>query len=750
MQRKLFRSGLLVSAALVILMPSPALSQDAPAAGGRGGEIVVTAQRRAQSLQDVPISMSQFSEDKLEQMSIRDASDLQFVSAGLSFQHESGASQIVLRGVGTGYSGPGLEGSVAIYLDGAYVSQQIGAAEDMLDIRQVQVLKGPQGALYGRNATGGAVLIDTNDPEIGALSGHVKAGFGNLDWMQTEAVLNLPLSDIAAVRFAGAWQDRDGYVYNVRSDTNINPYESYTFRSKLLIEPTDDLRIVLKAEHTKRDYGNTLRKEIATGPLCYYCNVAGVSPTERFYDTNQSSSAEQLASLPARQTFLRGDGDLENRVLTLGLQVDYSFGDMNLRSTTSYRRIRQRVLNDGDGAPVIGLFSFYGYDDGDYQALNEDLQISSDFGGAFDFIAGVQYQQDRNRFPLGLAGLDLGGLIPIADSRDRVKAYSGFAEIYYRFLDGFTLTLGGRYTHDKRVHLFSNNADGALAFGETSGRSSVKYDSFTPRAVLAYDAGNANYYISYNKGVKAGGFNSPGFNSTEPVRPEKIDAYEAGMKFVLLDRRLRLNLSAFHYDWKNLQVGFIDAGGGGIVQQNAAAAKNDGVEASIDWNVTDAFTINLNGLYQNARFTSFPNAAVFIPVHLNTPGGFGQVAGAEDIRGFRTPHAPKFSGNLGFNYYVVLGATGWGADVSANVAYKGRYDMAPGAGGPARLAREGDYAIANARLAFTGPDEQTTIALWADNITKTKYYNNIVVSTYGAYAEQALPRTYGISITQKF
>lgn len=745
-----YRLSFLVSAALVVTTPSYAQSAGEQAGEAGSNDIVVTAQRRAQSLQDVPISISQFSEDKLAQLSIQDATDLQFVSAGLSFQQESAASQIVLRGVGSGYSGPGLEGSVAVYLDGAYVSQQIGAAEDMLDIRQVQILKGPQGALFGRNATGGAVLIDTNDPSTEAISGHAKAGYGNLDWFRSEAVLNLPLGESVAFRLAGAYQSRDGYIFNVNTGRHINPAETYTLRGKLLLQPTDDFSVVLKAEYTDRDHGYTARKEIATGTACLYCNVAGFVPPWQFYFTDQNSPDQQFSTLTSRRDFLRGNGNLRSKVFTSGLRIDYDFGDISLRSMASYRRVRQSVVNDADASPNIDLFSFYGYKGGDYRAFNEDIQIASDFGGSFDFITGFQYQQDRNRFPLGLAGNALGGLVPITDSRDRVKSYSGFAEIYYRFLDGFTLTLGGRYTHDQRIHKFFNNPDAALAFGEASGRSKADYNSFTPRAVLAYDAGNANYYVSYNKGIKAGGFNSPGFNTTSAVRPEKIDAYEAGAKFVLLDRRLRLSLAAFHYDWKNLQVGFIDASGGGIVQQNAATAKNDGVEASIDWEVTDALSINVNGLYQNARFTNFPNAAVFIPADLITPGSFGQVNGAEDIRGFRTPNAPKFSGNLGVNYDLPLGSSGWTASLSGNLSYKSQYDMAPGAGGPARLARDDGYALASARVAATSPNERTVVELWADNITKTKYYNNIVATNYGAYAEQALPRTYGIAVTQKF
>ncbi|MDR2857400.1 MAG: TonB-dependent receptor [Novosphingobium sp.] len=745
-----YKAALLLAASFCATAPACAQSAFGGDAGSTGGDIIVTAQRRAESQQDVPISISQFSQNQLTELSIDDATDLQFVSAGLSFQQESGASQIVLRGVGTGYSGPGLEGSVALYLDGAYLSQQIGAADEMLDVKQIQVLKGPQGALYGRNATGGAILIDTNDPSTDKVSGHVKAGYGNLDAFESEAVVNLPFSDTAAIRLAGAYRRRDGYVRTVSAGRAINPYDAYTLRGKILWAPSDDFSAVLKVEYSDRDYGNTLRKEIASGLTCLYCNTPGAIGSGGFYQTNQNTTAENMAVIPAGSGYLQGNGNLISKVLTGNLRIQYDIGKISIKSTTGYRRVLQHVLNDSDATPQTILMSIYANDGGDYRAFNEDLQISSDLGGAFDFIAGGQYQKDNNRFPLGVAGSSLGGLVPITDSRDKATAISIFAEIYFRFLEKATLTVGGRYTHDRRLHFFANNADAALAFQEASGRSQVQNDSFTPRVVLAYNTGAANFYASYNKGIKAGGFNSPGFNTTKPVRPETIEAYEIGAKFVLFDRHLRFSLAAFHYDWKNLQVGFIDAGSGGITQQNAAAAKNDGVEASIDWNVTGGLSLKANVLYQNARFTSFPNAAVFIPAYLLTPGALGQVNGSEDIRGFKTPNAPKFAGNVSLSYGFDLGASGWTTDLSTNVAYKSSYDMAPGAGGPARLARDDGYALMTARVAFNSPGDRTVIEFWADNITRAKYYNNIVATTFGAYAEAALPRTYGVSITQRF
>lgn len=314
---------------------SPSLAQQAASSQtGQAGEILVTAQRRAQSAQDVPISISQFSQESLERLQLNDTTDLAVATPGLNFQEESSASQVSLRGVGTGYSGPGLEGSVAIYIDGSYISSQVAAVENFLDIRQIQVLKGPQGALYGRNATGGAVLIDTNDPSTDQIEGHVSAGYGNLDWLRSEAVLNLPVTNTLAVRFAGAYQNRDGHVYNVFTGNDISGFEAYTLRGKILFEPTDTLRIVGKLEYSERDYGNNPRKQIASGELCLYCNTADQTLPSDFYHVNQNEGDQLLASLGARRDLIRDDGNLRNNTLSGNITISYDIGDITLQSTT--------------------------------------------------------------------------------------------------------------------------------------------------------------------------------------------------------------------------------------------------------------------------------------------------------------------------------------------------------------------------------------------------------------------------------
>ncbi len=734
-------------------LSAPVYAQDISASGVApepGDEIVVTAQRRAQSQQDVPIAITQFSGENLEQLSVDSAVGLQRLAPGFNFQSESGSSQLTIRGVGTGYSGQGLEQSVALYYNGSYIASQIGAVVPLIDIAQIQVLNGPQGALYGRNATGGAVLIDTNDPDTGGFGGYAKVGYGNFDRLRAEGVLNVPLGKVAAARFVGQYDRRDSFVHNERLDRDLYGQRSYYGRGEVLFEPSSAFKMVAGVEYYN-DRREAPHINIAPDPICSYCDALGIGLPSGFYKTYSNDFVSEIAPfVGARRREITGDtsGEVFTRVLAFNNRATLELGALTLQSVTGYRQVKaDGPNNDQDAGPNPLLFTASIIRN---KAFNQEFQLSSDFDGDTNFIVGTNYEHDRNRYKLGLFGALFGPLIVVTDSRDQTKSFSVFGEVYQKFLTDFTLTVGGRYTKDKRRHAFTNNPDAVLVFGETGAVQRASYNSFTPRVVLAYDAGNANYYASFNRGVKAGGFNSPSYNSAPPVDPEKITAYEIGAKYVLLDRRLRLNIAAFHYDWSNLQVAVIDSASGGLAQENAAAAKADGAEISINASVGSAWTISANGLYLDSRYASFPSASVFEPNYLTTPGATGQTQGSADLRGFATPNAPKLSGTLTVNYNAEVTPGGWVADVTGSVSYKSKFDQQPGAGGSARLIRQDPFALANLRFALTDPSGLTTVAVDVQNLTKAKFYSNRVATVDGAYGIPGAPRTIEVSLKREF
>ncbi|MGE3594145.1 MAG: TonB-dependent receptor [Dehalococcoidia bacterium] len=743
-------SSLLYGSALV-LATGPACADADPAAVDRAPElqdVLVTAQRREQKAVDVPISINSLSGDTIEQLSLNDSEDLQFAIPGFKVANESSASQVTLRGVGTGYSGPGLEGSVAIYVDDAYISQQVGAAETFLDMAGVEVLSGPQGALYGRNATGGAVLLRSNDPRLDETSGHVSLGYGNLDWLTSEAVINAPISETAAVRFAGMYQRHDGYVFNEANGDKLHGLDQYKARVKILLQPSDELRVVGKFEFSRRNDGSNLRAQRAPGLLCAPCTNLGVTRPTGFWHTNQSSDADLLANI-TNPDDVSGTSWVA-KTIQGALNVSYSTDLFDVSSVTSYRKVELVGINDQDIAPQTILTSFMAYNGSDYRSFVQEIRLATHTGGMLDFTGGVFYEKDKNRFPLGLGGTLFGGLVPITDNRDRSTSWSVFGEGYLKVADRLTLTAGARYTRDRKRHSFSNNGDAQLIFVEPSGESRARFNSFTPRIALTYETPIGNLYASFNKGFKSGGFNSPAYNTQRPVVPEKIKAYEVGAKFAFADRRVLLNIAAFHYDWSDLQVAFIDSAGGGIFQQSAASADNDGIEASVRVAATDDLTIGLMGLYMKSEFNNFANAAVFIPASFTTPGAAGLVSGVGDLSGYRTPNAPKLSGTADVRYEFRAGNSGWRGALGLLVAYTDDFDFAAGAGGPARLALQDSYTLMNATVTIAPPTDSFEIRGFVNNLTKAKFATNKVTTVDGVYESAGLPRTYGVSVTYHF
>jgi len=722
---------------LAVVAAQPVVAQaidhsaaSAPADDIQLKDIVVTAQRRSENLQNVPISVSAFSGASLARLNIRDTQQIQALTPGLTFASDAGASQISIRGVGTGYSGPGLEGSVALYVDDSYFVTQTGAILSLLDVSQVQVLKGPQGTLYGRNATGGAIVISTTDPIIGANSGHISAGLGTHSYKEAEGVLNLALGSNVAARFAGRYEHRGGYVRNLFTGDRIGKYDRFDGRAKLAWQPSSGFKAIAKVEYTRDKGDDQLRQQRLTGALCGGCVLTGAVPATGFYTTQQSAPLDP----PLSETYLGS------------LRLSYDAGSVALSSTTAYRSVTVIGCVDQDSEPAQLLEVCNDLGGRRDHSFTQELRAASTFRGPLNFTVGAFYEKDHNRYPLSIFGAVFGPLKPLFDNRDHLNAWSIFAEAYYEIMPKLKVTLGGRYSEDRKRHSFSNNPDAQLVFGASSNEVQGKFTNFTPRAVLAYQTGATNFYASFNRGFKSGGFNSPAANTQPVIKPETITSYEVGAKTHFAHGHGRLELSAFHYNWKNLQVAYIDAATGGLVQQNAAAAKNDGIEGTISLLPTKGLNINLSGIYMHSRYSSFPAAAVFFP---NVVTGVGLINGAEDVRGFPTPRAPKFSGSAQIGYDMET-ASGWKVALSALYRYSGQYDFSAGAGGPVRFERQKAYGLLNLSATVTPRGDRFSVTAFADNVTQSHYANIRTTTNLGGYESAAQPRLVGMRGSYKF
>ena len=463
--RGLFR-GLLAGTAIAALMvpqaasaqaaADPSASQPAPdvpaqteqpsAAQAETGEIVVTAQRRSENIQKVPISVTAVSSDDARRLAIVETKNLQFATPGLSFPEDNGTINPYIRGRGTNFSGPGLEGSIAIYLDDIYLQTQFGSS-GLVDVSQVQVLKGPQGTLYGRNATGGAILINTNNP-TNEFEGHVTAGYGTYATRHMEGVVNLPVTDTLAFRFVGGYDERKGFVRNVVDREKQGAAERYQFRAKALWEPTSNFNILLKGEYQtmRSDY---LRSQVIDGTN---------TPTGLgFYETQRS---------PINPRSNGGENEVD--VWGVSARLAYNGTKFSITNVTGYRDTKLTSCSDNENIYPRN-FDFCPQLPGNVQAsgvktvpnplspdapttipsaydhtFTTETRVTSKLDGPLNFLLGVNYQKTKARFAAVLTGEVFGPLIPVFDNFINISNRAIYGEAYFNFTDQLKLTAAKR------------------------------------------------------------------------------------------------------------------------------------------------------------------------------------------------------------------------------------------------------------------------------------------------------------------
>ena len=669
----------------------------------------------------------------LRELNLRTTDQLQFTTPSLvnTSTAGDGITTAYIRGVGTGYSGPGLESSVAVYLDDVYLQSQTESAQALVDLAQVQVLKGPQGTLYGRNATGGAVVITTADPVLGQKEGYVQFGIGSLDWQRGEAALNVPLGKTLAARFAGYYESRDGYVRNVAVSAKragVGSGQSYMARAKLLWEPDDSLKAIVKAQFDRHDGNGAVHSLRFT--------AQGVPTNLGYYETSQSPNRE-------------GGGGDDTNALALSARIEYRSGAWILSNTFAYRRTRSFGCTDNDGLPEEVLYfclvsqrspdplGAHGKQD---STFTNELRLISDGDGPLDATAGLFVERNRARFVGRVGGTLVGSLTPTFDNRDILAAYSAYGELYYRPAERLKLTAGLRYTHERKRHSVQLDVDARALRPELPAFDSAqtRFSDFAPRLVLTYEDARMVAYASFNRGFKSGGFNSPAADIDPPLAPERISALELGARLRSQDGRTRISAALFQYDWKDVQVAFISGGGAGIMQQNAARARVRGGELGFDHSARQ-WRASLGLAYSHGRFSNFPNAAVYDVID-------GRLqATAQDLGGRRLPQGPDFTATGSVTRYFGL-SDGWGGSFTANARFSSAYDFTAGAGGELGASRQPAFGTVNLRGAVTSPGGDWELGAFISNLFSQRAVSLISTGDTGVYMTPAEPRTYGLTL----
>lgn len=720
------------------------------------GDIVVTAQKRSERLQDVPVAVAAVTPETLTKAGIESTAALMSVVPGLNVNDSPFGFRPFLRGVGTSSSAAGNENSVSTYVDNIYMTSMNGGLLNLSSIESIEVLKGPQGTLFGRNATGGVIHVKTRDPSHD-LGGSFSLSFDNYETVIAKAYLTGGLSDNLAADIAVYYRDQgDGYGTNLATGSDVGKDKSFTVRSKLLFTPTDNDTLTLAV-----DYSQTK----STGQVYHPFKGTTVNwgPPDATHPLPKG--APYVFTGGAWDVDMATDPYFRSKAGGGSLTYVHEFPWASLSSFTAYRKSKMRT--GWNSTPIPTNATFAGYIQPEHQ-FSQELQLSSLPGSKVQWILGAYYLDAEVKYdPFFLTGLTviLSPSRPdvLVQQQFRMKQTIKSPALYGQFtvpveaLGDTNITGGLRYTIDKRAivgHIEIlpqpstlgpvENPTTILGIGNATDASKT-FKTFTWRLSLDHHfTPDIMAYVSYNRGFKAGSYNSipPGGPKAAPTNPEYLDAYEVGMKNVLFGGKATLNLSAFYYQYTDMQVTIFNAAS--AITVNAAAAEIKGLSAELNARITRNFRLALGGEFLDHKFKDYKNGPILTPLTLAQGGGVMRTFG--DLSGKRLPWASDTVVNAGAFYDLPTDIGDFDANV--NYTWNSGYSFEP-----SDVIRSGSFGDLNISAGWKSLDGKTRIAAFGKNLTNEKAARAVSTGgNPGGYLEVQYrpPRTYGVTLSQEF
>lgn len=717
-------------------------------------EVIVTAQRREQSLQDTPITVQSFGAEELSARAVVNIESVaQYVpniNIGPAARGGGIGSSIYIRGIGQTFNRSSRDPGVGMYIDDVYNASSIGGLVDLLDVAQIEILKGPQGTLYGKNTIGGAVKITTRKPSEN-LEGSLSLTVGDFDRFDVKTFLNVPLSDQLFAKVSLLSRKRDGHVESIVDGTDFGDDNTKAASVQFRWLPSDDVTVDFSVDGTSLDNNGGAQKLFAVNPSGTQANqinqlIAAGLVTGPMIDNNLIVNDDYDNSSTGVKGF-----DYEG--WGVGLNVAWEVNGMTVKSITSFRKFDAEALQDFDTTPLTLLDTS---SERDNEAFTQEFNISGlAFDDRMDWLVGLYYfdqtafQNSMNVFAPDLLLLDQ--LVPpqnpvdfsaIGGFTQDTESFAVFTHMNYRLTDQWSLTFGLRYTDEEKT-LDTRRVNGLFTsmFVQDPGIS----DSWTntqPKIGLQYDMNeDAMIYASVAKGFKSGGFNDrprsaaedPIYQGLRPYDPEEVLSYELGIKSEWFDNRLRVNAALFFIDYEDVQIGevVVNTGNGRFreVLQNAGEAESKGFEMDFVYLLNENFTLNGSLGILDAEFKKGPDSGLV-------------------VEGTPLAQAPDLSYTLGLAYSNQVGA----GELSARIDYSWRDDHRLNNDERNIVLEQDAYDLINASLSYAY--ENWVFSVFGTNLGDEFYAKSGSESLYSccgtANIDPARPREFGVSVKYSF
>jgi len=764
---------LAATATAAVMLPGSAWAQqagqdDAPAASAPdtaadrpdpGNDIVVTARRTNERLQDVPVAITAFNGAALQDRSVATLDEIAKYTPNVRFDGAAALSggnynaTVFIRGVGQNdfaiFSDPG----VGFYVDDVYYARSIGGVLDAVDIDSVQVLRGPQGTLFGKNTIGGAVLITTGQPDLNNIEGRLEGTVGRFSRIDVKGAINLPIvKDKVALRLSAASLNRDGYVKRLLDGDTQGDRSAQVVRAKLRIQPDDALTIDIGADYTRA------RETSAPSDLLAVGNKPGVTgipflvnynrfvaPTLGITAPNgQNTLNPSFITASPFETYATGPNDNDLDLWGTQANISYDFGSVTFKSITAYRDLKSYFTRDGDNSPFV--FRQTTNRDKQWQ-FSQELQLTGTvLNDRLSYVLGAYYFKEKAS-DIATADLAIGLSPPLALTPPFTPAvfiqnytdntsYAAYGQFDVKIVPKLSITIGGRYTSDKKIFTSINVRQRDLVkFVDVT--KEATFEKFTPRFGVNFNASrDLLLYASFSRGFKQGGFNGrPLANAGEVTQyaPETLDTYEAGIKAQWLDGQLTTNLAAFHSLYDNIQL-TVNATPQNFVA-NAAKGKIDGFEFETVARPASWLSFNAAVGYLDARYSEVGQGlgpTQVLPITVNS----------------HFVKAPKWTVTTGMDVSHEF-------DSGASAAFRIDYSLYSRiyhdvANSP--LVTDSGYGLLNTRISYTIPGKALTLSAFGTNLTNELYLvSGNVSGAFGlAEASYGRPREWGISAAYKF